>query len=119
MWHRYANRVTYGQSLIDLPAPSLGLWALEMSQQFPNANVIGLDLTPPVKPQRSHNDGLVYVQGDVTKELGLVSNAFEFVYQRDMATVVPVGRWPTLIQEFARILKPGGWLQLVEYGKDV
>jgi ubiquinone/menaquinone biosynthesis C-methylase UbiE len=45
-----------------------------------------------------------------------MDNAFDFVYQRDMATIVAAGRWPTLIQEFARILKPGGWLQLVEYG---
>jgi ubiquinone/menaquinone biosynthesis C-methylase UbiE len=95
----------------------IGLWAHEMSQEFPNASVIGLDLTPPAKHHRLKVEGLLYVQGDVHNQLEFMSNAFDFVYQRDMATVIPLGRWIQLIQEFYRVLKPGGWLQLVEYGK--
>lgn len=95
----------------------IGLWAHEMSQEFPNASVVGLDLTPPAKHHRLQDRGLIYVQGDVHNQLELMSNAFDFVYQRDMATVIPLGRWMQLIQEFYRVLKPGGWLQLVEYGK--
>lgn len=104
------------QDSTDVNGSILGLWTQEMSQQFPNANVVGLDLMPPVKHARSKEDGLMYLQGDINKDLGFMDNAFDFVYQRDMATIVAAGRWPTLIQEFARILKPGGWLQLVEYG---
>lgn len=95
----------------------IGLWAHEMSQEFPNASVVGLDLTPPAKHHRLQDKGLLYVQGDVHDQLEFTSNAFDFVYQRDMATVIPLSRWMQLIQEFYRVLKPGGWLQLVEYGK--
>jgi ubiquinone/menaquinone biosynthesis C-methylase UbiE len=93
-----------------------GLWAYEMSQEFPNASIVGLDLTPPAKHHPFQDEGFLYVQGDVHKELAFTKNAFDFVYQRDMATFIPRGRWMQLIQEFSRVLKPGGWLQLVEYG---
>jgi SAM-dependent methyltransferase len=96
----------------------LGIWAQEMSRKFPNATVIGLDLTPPSKQARGiREEGLMYVGKDITKDLGFLEGTFDFIYQRDMATVVPSWRWAGLLVEFASILKPGGWIQLVECGK--
>ncbi|CAO3657921.1 unnamed protein product [Umbelopsis ramanniana] len=121
--HYLFKRIFNGNYAVPLNNPTCildsgcgtGLWAHEMSQEFPNASVVGLDLTPPAKHHRLQDRGLIYVQGDVHNQLELMSNAFDFVYQRDMATVIPLGRWMQLIQEFYRVLKPGGWLQLVEY----
>lgn len=96
----------------------LGVWAQEMCIKFPDATVIGLDLTPPRKHARGiREEGLMYVGRDITKDLGFLEGTFDFIYQRDMGTVVPSWRWPALLVEFASILKPGGWIQLVECGK--
>ncbi|KAG2177339.1 hypothetical protein INT43_007996 [Umbelopsis isabellina] len=121
--HYLFKRVFNGNYAVPLEKPTAildcgcgaGVWAQEMCIKFPNATVIGLDLTPPRKHSRGiREEGLMYVGRDITKDLGFLEGTFDFIYQRDMGTVVPSWRWAGLLVEFASIMKPGGWIQLVE-----
>ncbi|KAI8988080.1 S-adenosyl-L-methionine-dependent methyltransferase [Mycotypha africana] len=59
---------------------------------------------------------VTYQYGDILQQnLPFAKDYFDFVYQRDVATVLPFNSWPRLIADFYRILKPGGQIQLVEY----
>src|SRR5579875_3108648 len=89
-----------------------GQWAFELAQQFPQAEVIGLDLelvkatTPPSNYR--------FVQGDLLQGLPFDNNSFDFVHQRLLFLAIPLAAWPGVVQELARVTSPGGWVELVE-----
>lgn len=101
-----------------------------MAYDYPTCQIIGIDVVPPSEKEgwnlSSHlnSDSVAGQQklvqfkyGDVKKPLDFPDHHFDLIYQRDIATILPFNSWPTLICEFFRITKPGGQIQLVEYGK--
>ncbi|RAQ97135.1 class I SAM-dependent methyltransferase [Thermogemmatispora tikiterensis] len=92
-----------------------GQWAFELAQQFPQAEVIGLDLEQ-VKPSVSPPPNYRFVQGDILQGLPFESNSFDFVHQRLLVGAIPLAAWPGVVQELARVTAPGGWAELLEVG---
>lgn len=94
-----------------------------MAHDYPKCQVIGIDVILPLEEEPIPSAGQTNVRfqyGDILqKRLLFVDEYFDFVYQRDVATVLPFESWPNLIQEFYRVLKSGGQIQLVEYGNSV
>ncbi|KAI9310700.1 S-adenosyl-L-methionine-dependent methyltransferase, partial [Dichotomocladium elegans] len=95
-------------------ASGAGFWSLDMAQECPDAKVISLDMSlaegSPPRPN------IVYKAGNImSPPLSFAPNTFDFVYQRDVGTVLPLLYWQPLIADFYRILKPKGFVQLVEY----
>ncbi|KAG0187801.1 hypothetical protein DFQ28_005835 [Apophysomyces sp. BC1034] len=122
--HYLLKQVFHGNIHVPLKHPKeildcacgAGLWALETAQTFPECTVTGIDVALP----REHDQfkgvpNLRYIYGDFRLPLGFADNTFDFIYQRDVAIVAPSTCWPNLIAEFGRVLKSGGYLQLVEY----
>ncbi|KAI7904165.1 S-adenosyl-L-methionine-dependent methyltransferase [Cokeromyces recurvatus] len=103
-------------------ACGVGLWSIEMAQAYPNCQVIGIDIIPPSEKEgwtqssKSIEQRIQFQYSDILlNPISFPNDYFDFIYQRDVATVVPFTVWPKLISEFFRILKPGGQIQLVEY----
>lgn len=110
------------------------MWSLETAHDYPKCQIIGIDVVPPSEKEgwslgttinnqitQQHSAGqdkqsVQFQYGDILKPLLFPDNHFDFIYQRDVATVLPFNLWPILISEFFRITKPGGQIQLVEYG---
>jgi ubiquinone/menaquinone biosynthesis C-methylase UbiE len=102
-----------------------GFWTLDMAHAYPKAKIIGLD-TFPLDDKRLKGyasatisaPNIVYKYGDLTAHLSLPDNYIDIIYQRDTAPILPHGRWPFLFKELKRVMKPGGYIELVEYGKN-
>lgn len=110
------------------------MWSLEIAHDYPNCQVIGIDVVPPSEKegwnlatvttstssssagQIKKENNVKFQYGDILQSLLFPDNHFDFVYQRDVATVLPFKLWPNLISEFFRVTKSGGQIQLVEYG---
>ncbi|WP_069802820.1 class I SAM-dependent methyltransferase [Thermogemmatispora onikobensis] len=90
-----------------------GQWAFELAQQFPQAEVVGLDLEQ-VKATTSPPPNYRFVQGDILQGLPFDNNSFDFVHQRLLFLAIPQAAWPTAVQELVRVTAPGGWVELVE-----
>ncbi|WP_069802810.1 class I SAM-dependent methyltransferase [Thermogemmatispora onikobensis] len=90
-----------------------GQWAFELAHQFPQAEVVGLDLEQ-VKATTSPPPNYRFVQGDILQGLPFDNNSFDFVHQRLLFLAIPQAAWPTAVQELARVTAPGGWVELVE-----
>jgi SAM-dependent methyltransferase len=88
-----------------------GLWAYELCVEFPGAQVVGLDLVPSKPGAPANYRG---VRANVLQGLPFSADGFDFVHQRLMFTGVPVKSWPALVSELVRIVRPGGWIELVE-----
>jgi ubiquinone/menaquinone biosynthesis C-methylase UbiE len=96
-----------------------GRWAIEIALQFPNANVIGVDLSPlldeaaAVERQPSN---FAFVQANVLKGLPFADATFDYVFQRLLFLAIPALLWPGVVRELVRVTQLGGWVELVEGG---
>ncbi|KAI9287463.1 S-adenosyl-L-methionine-dependent methyltransferase [Umbelopsis sp. AD052] len=91
-----------------------GTWTMEMSTLFPRSTFIGIDIhenyPKQVKPKNCHFRKCNAV-GD---QLPFPDNSIGFVFQRDLNWGLQASDWTRLIKEYHRVLKPGGWIELVE-----
>ncbi|WP_052890808.1 class I SAM-dependent methyltransferase [Thermogemmatispora carboxidivorans] len=92
-----------------------GQWAFELAQQFPQAQVVGLDLEQ-VKAATSPPPNYRFVQGDILQGLPFDNDSFDFVHQRLLFLAIPLPAWPGVVQDLARVTAPGGWVELAETG---
>ncbi|KAF7595881.1 hypothetical protein BBP40_004374 [Aspergillus hancockii] len=90
-----------------------GSWAIEVAEQHPECQVIGLDIFPYVIPDVTPENLWLQVD-DLNRPFTFPSNHFDLVHSRLLATGINLNRWRTYIQDIKRVLKPGGWVQLVE-----
>ncbi|WP_069802458.1 class I SAM-dependent methyltransferase [Thermogemmatispora onikobensis] len=92
-----------------------GQWASELAREFPQANVIGLDVEE-AKQQTAPPPNYRFVKGDVLKGLPFPDHSFDFVHQRFLWTALPLAAWPRVVQELVRVTASGGWVELLEPG---
>ncbi|MBX5457674.1 MAG: methyltransferase domain-containing protein [Thermogemmatispora sp.] len=90
-----------------------GRWAIELAQQFPQAEVIGVDVEQAKSTSRTPSN-YRFVRGDVLQGLPFEENTFDFVHQRLLLLAIPLAAWPGVVQELARVTAPGGWVELLE-----
>ncbi|GER85075.1 hypothetical protein KTAU_37110 [Thermogemmatispora aurantia] len=119
--HYVLRAILHGNYLAPIQQPrrildvgcGTGQWAFELAQQFPQAEVIGLDLEL-VKASASPPPNYRFVQGDILHGLPFDNDSFDFVHQRLLFLAIPQAAWPAAVQELARVTAPGGWIELVE-----
>lgn len=92
-----------------------GTWTMEMSTAFPKSTFIGIDQSAfypkDIKPRNCHFRSC----GSLVKPLlPFPDNSIDFIYQRDMNWGLHAHTWQPLLNEYQRVLKPGGWVEFVE-----
>ncbi|KAI8578484.1 hypothetical protein K450DRAFT_247068 [Umbelopsis ramanniana AG] len=90
-----------------------GTWVLEMANEYPNSDFTGIDVSvgwpTEIRPRNSD-----FVVGNIVSELPFEDNTFDFVYMRLVGMGVSNDEYPTVLYHIYRVLKPGGWVELVE-----
>jgi len=97
------------QKILDL-GTGTGIWAIDMADTYPSAQVIGNDLSP-IQPNWVPANCQFEVD-DFTKPWAHSRNSFDFVHARGIYG--SVGSWPILLREAYSRIKPGGWFESVE-----
>lgn len=95
-----------------------GTWTMEIATQFPAATFIGLD-KKPLFPRYIKPKNCQFLLCDITINNGKVNLPYDdcsvdYIFQRDMNWGLTEAIWLPLMKEYYRILKPGGWIELVE-----
>ena len=104
------------RAILDV-ACGTGRWAMEMATLFPQANVVGFDITPPpveAGAAVSRPDNFAFLQGNMLEGLPFPDNSFDFTHQRLVAVALPTNQWARQLRELMRVTRPGGWVELVE-----
>ncbi|RUP23897.1 S-adenosyl-L-methionine-dependent methyltransferase [Jimgerdemannia flammicorona] len=98
-----------------LPKRSCGsaTWLLEMATEFPEVEFYGIDISPifprEIKPPNTHFSIVDVVQG-----LPFPDDYFSFAQQRMFMPALRTSEWPSVMADIFRVVKPGGWIQLLE-----
>ncbi|KAK3905705.1 S-adenosyl-L-methionine-dependent methyltransferase [Staphylotrichum tortipilum] len=90
-----------------------GAWAIDVAVQNPECEVIGIDVYPyPLPADLPAN--LDFQVDDLNSPSTFPSNYFDLVHSRMMAGGIHANNWMNYLGDILRILRPGGWCQMVE-----
>lgn len=89
-----------------------GIWAIDMADEFPNAAVFGVDLSP-IQPDWVPNNCRFHV--DDYEDQWTYSDEEKFDYIHGRALSGTSANWPRFYAQAMEHLKPGGWLEMQEY----
>ncbi|EWY96740.1 hypothetical protein FOYG_05336 [Fusarium oxysporum NRRL 32931] len=90
-----------------------GDWAVEVATQYPDAEVLGIDVSPHMIPENPPDNMELQVD-DLNGRFTFRSNHFDVVHSQMVAGGIHANRWRSYIRDIFRVLKPGGWCQMVE-----
>ncbi|OJD18813.1 hypothetical protein AJ78_01220 [Emergomyces pasteurianus Ep9510] len=120
--HRVLSKV-FDNRLVFPPVHSLrrvldcgygnGAWAVEVAEQYPACEVIGVDISPHMKPDDTPENLWLQVD-DLNRTFTFPPNYFDLVHSRLVASGLHRQRWPRYIRDIKRTLRPGGWVQMAE-----
>src|SRR5579883_2482729 len=91
------------------------IWAVEMSNLFPQTHVIGVDVVLSSLP-RPLPSTCLFAQANILQGLPFPDAQFTFTHQRLLVAAIPALQWPKAVYELVRVTKPGGWIEMLEVG---
>ncbi|KAF4337789.1 mrna 3 end-processing yth1 [Fusarium beomiforme] len=91
-----------------------GLWAIDFADDFPEAEVIGIDISPIQPPWVPPN--LKFEIDDFTLSWTFGDNSKDFIHMRCLGGSVP--DWHRLYENAFMVTKPGGWIETHEYNPE-
>ncbi|GME53029.1 Methyltransferase type 11 [Neofusicoccum parvum] len=97
------------QDVLDL-GTGTGIWAIEMGDEYPTAQVLGNDLSP-IQPRFIPPN--VRFEVDDMEDDWTYTHQFDFIHTRYLQGSIK--NWPKLVENCFRSLKPGGWIELQDY----
>ncbi|CAG8553038.1 16103_t:CDS:2, partial [Dentiscutata erythropus] len=91
-------------------------WSFDMATTYPSTDIVGIDISPH-QPTHIKPSNFKFIKANVLERLPFDDNTFDFIFQRFMVSAIPEQKWPDVINELVRVLKPGGYLELCEFSR--
>ncbi|KAI9010354.1 hypothetical protein CLU79DRAFT_722930 [Phycomyces nitens] len=90
-----------------------GSWTMEIAGEYPKSTVVGIDINN-MFPRDIKPGNCEFYNCNILQGLPFNTGSFDYVFMRGVALGVEESKWAPLIAELVRVLKPGGWVELVE-----
>ncbi|KDN47174.1 S-adenosyl-L-methionine-dependent methyltransferase [Tilletiaria anomala UBC 951] len=92
-----------------------GSWIKQVANLYPKCKAFATDFAPTYSPVQVGDAAKVEFQvGDVLKSLPYNDGSFDFVQMRFFTGALKAHEWVPAVKEVYRVVKPGGWVQLIE-----
>ncbi len=107
------------QSVLDLGC-GRGEWIFDLAKRYPKLRIYGIDSDEEALRQakvRRNTSSLRQVElrhMNLLQGLPIPDASIDFVHMRHVARYIRPEAWHPMIQEGVRVLRPGGWLNIVE-----
>lgn len=92
-----------------------GMWAIDMADKFPEADILGVDLSPVGPGMRP--DNVRFEVDDICSPWVHPENHFDFIHAR--ALLGSVADWPELYRQAFRHMTPGGFIEHMEWSAHI
>jgi ubiquinone/menaquinone biosynthesis C-methylase UbiE len=90
-----------------------GTWTCDMSTDFPLNLYFGVEMLSIFPHEKPRN--IVFLLNDILEGLPFRSNSFDYIHLRFMSLSLKSDVWQDkVINELARVLRPGGYLEIME-----
>ncbi|KAI5842829.1 S-adenosyl-L-methionine-dependent methyltransferase [Tricharina praecox] len=89
-----------------------GIWAVDIAEKFPSAEVVGVDLSP-IQPKWVPTNCRFEID-DVEREWTFNENLFDLIHCRNISQ--SISDWPKLLKNIYRCTAPGGFVEVCEAG---
>ncbi|KZO94087.1 S-adenosyl-L-methionine-dependent methyltransferase [Calocera viscosa TUFC12733] len=93
-----------GKQILDI-GTGTGAWAVEMAAEFPEAQVVGVDLAP-IQGGRPLPENCRFEMDDVNMGMSHFYNQFDVIHARHVCSGIT--DYPKFIRDVAGMLRPGG-----------
>ncbi|KAK1997743.1 methyltransferase domain-containing protein [Colletotrichum falcatum] len=101
------------QNVLDL-GTGTGIWAIDFADEFPSANVIGIDVSPIQPPWVPPN---CRFQIDDFEKDWTFNTEFDFIHARNLEGCI--ADLPGLLGQCFTFTRPSGWLEILEFDIEV
>ncbi|KAI8145762.1 S-adenosyl-L-methionine-dependent methyltransferase [Fennellomyces sp. T-0311] len=106
------NQLEKGISVLDSGCGS-GSWAISMGNEYPRSKFTGIDILPLYANQEKPSN-CEFVNHNILYPLSFSDDHFDYVYQRFLGLGVKEHDWSPVIKNLVQVLKPGGWIEMIE-----
>lgn len=89
-----------------------GIWALEMAEDHPQADIIGTDLSP-IQPSWAPPNCRFFIDDVESDWTFSPAERFDYIHARSMGG--GIADWPRLLRQSYQHLRPGGWFEAQEF----
>ena len=89
----------------------MGSWSFNMATDYPEVEFVGIDISP-IQPSQIKPENFNFIQANILDGLPFKDDTFDFIFQRLFAAAITKNKWPFVINELTRVLKPGGYLEV-------
>jgi SAM-dependent methyltransferase len=97
------------QRMLDL-GTGTGIWAIDMGDKYPSAEIIGNDISP-IQPSLVPPN--VRFEIDDMEKTWVYANKFDYIHCRAMAG--SLRDWPKLLRQAYQFTKPGGYVEFQDF----
>ncbi|EJD49077.1 hypothetical protein AURDEDRAFT_112781, partial [Auricularia subglabra TFB-10046 SS5] len=114
--HRFENEPL---DVLDIGCGA-GTWIIDTARAWILTHFVGFDVNIDMHPSLDilHppdlRERIRWMQGDFLERLPFPNQSFDFVRVSKISLAVPEAKWPRLIGEISRVLRPGGTFEIVE-----
>lgn len=98
-----------------------GEWARRLAKRYPHIHVIGVDTSLHLiqeavqQATREGLNSLSFYQFGTAQALHFPGESFDIVHVHSLASFISTVMWSRILDEMVRVLKIGGWLNIVDY----
>lgn len=114
----FSNRipVTEPQSILECGYGG-GDWAVQCADEFEDCEVTAIDIFPMQVSDQPENLELIgHNLNDPLRDPDIFkANQYDLIHSRFVFPGIKTERWPRYIRDVKLLLRPGGWVQVMEY----
>lgn len=101
-----------GAKVLDIGC-GVGTWVNDMASDYRSSRFTGVDILSSF-PTVAKPFNVNFVQANILKGLPFEDNTFDYVHCRFMVFDIVERQWDFVYSEICRVLKPSGWVEVVE-----
>ncbi|KAI9270299.1 hypothetical protein EDC94DRAFT_535548 [Helicostylum pulchrum] len=90
-------------------------WTTDIAKEYPNSRFLGVDISDGFPVEDIASSNTTFALGNIAIKIPLPDNTLGFVFQRFLIGALSSEEWNSNLKEIHRVLKPGGFVELLEF----